>query len=62
MSTDIRRMSREELDALNEDGRLWRNREKLASGSAEEKAGRVSNNPISASPTPGKIGEQLELW
>jgi len=62
MSTDIRRMSREELDALNEDGRLWRNREKLASGSAEEEAGQASNDSFSASSTSGKIGEQLELW
>jgi hypothetical protein len=32
MSVDIRRMSKAELDALNEQGRLWRARNKLAQG------------------------------
>jgi hypothetical protein len=30
MSVDIRRMSKEELNALNESGRAWRERDKLA--------------------------------
>jgi hypothetical protein len=32
MSVDIRRMTKEELDALNEQGRLWRARNKPAQG------------------------------
>ena len=30
MATDIRRMSKDELDALNESGRKWRARDKPA--------------------------------
>jgi hypothetical protein len=38
MATDIRRMSKEELDALNEQGRLWRGRNKPAQNPPAPKA------------------------
>jgi hypothetical protein len=47
MATDIRRMSNEELDALNEQGRLWRNQTKPVQ--QDESA-------------PAVIPTQMDLW
>jgi hypothetical protein len=47
MSVDIRRMTKAELDALNEQGRLWRARNKTA------------QNPP-APETPPTV--QMDLW
>jgi hypothetical protein len=47
MAVDIRRMSHEELDALNESGRAWRERNKP-----------IQDKPVPTSPIP----TQLDLW
>ena len=39
MATDIRRMSREDLDRLNAEGKAWRERNKTRTGSDTGAAG-----------------------
>ena len=46
MATDIRRMSKEELDELNRQGALWRAR----------------NNPTQNPPAPETVPAQMDLW
>lgn len=54
--TDIRRMSREELDALNESGRQWRERNK-------PQGARPLPEPISTEPLANMQDfMQMDLW
>jgi hypothetical protein len=52
MSTDIRRMSREDLDRLNAEGKAWKERKAKP---AEEQA------PEPTTPPASFVGEQLLL-
>jgi hypothetical protein len=46
MAADIRRMSREDLDRLNAEGKAWRERHK----------------PVQDEPEPEAVPTQMDLW
>jgi hypothetical protein len=55
MSTDIRRMSREDLDRMNAEGKAWRERKAVRPGADQ------APEPSLTSPTSVAVGEQLSL-